>query len=629
MIGNNLDIKQKAMRKYIYSLISFFLLSCSNDNSDTDQIENPSESGVTCTIPALEFDDDLQTRSTITFDFTKEIFHSTWANGDKITVYSDENNYGVFSLVGEGGTNSSKFTGGGFDLKQGSTYYSLGQSSATLPSIASDANYKQFFVLDNPTNMKLSYDGQNQTENKSTAHLGKYDYLATSATASSENVASFTYTHLGYELYMIIKAPTDDNDFKNTTFTEAIVYEAGANEYRQPNRSINISNTTLKWNDADLSGNNSYRFKLNLGTRNDDSGKYNGFTPDSDGNLHLFMFLPPYDLTGKTLVIRLNGTYNNESKPYYITFKGSKAWNMNTAHIIEKNAIASTKFNIKVQIMEDWAKGNTFTDCKTRATGDPGNTESFTRPNYLYAFLINDGHLVQVATASNIGSLWSEDAKGIYTYTGTWTKTTNSGSGNVTEQNTDLALDSKTTTNAKVFIIGSKTELSIPSYSIGTTSGSSEEIIKGFTYNYPENDAQEFIKNLYSTPYSDTDFSGSLTSGDDFKTVRLYHVASKFDINWESSTALTPGEEAVKVTNFPTTGLKYFLPTSNTAVTTGTVILTAPITTGTAYNGRAYWYVPQPNDAKYYVTFGSGEAQSISFTKDDTYASWFRALITK
>lgn len=599
------------IKKAILFFSLLIAISCNtNDDIISSETNNTHGTGVSCEVSSIEFDE-AATRSELNYDASFG-FRFVWNSGDQLTVFSKESgNQTLYKLNSGMGEATAFFKGTGFTLSKDKVYLTMSKSIYTAPTKEETGID---FNTNSLTNIQASYAGQKQSKNATdkaaTAHLGRYDYMVAAATASEEDAAHFIFDHLGCHVYMCISKLDP-----SYTYTDIELYEASEDNFRQPNRSINLASGyneatkayTPSWNEPDMSGTPA-RFTLKLGDE--------GFKVDASGKLNMFMVLPPYDFTGKTLVIHINGKDSEgHSKPYFCTYE-NKQWKMGKAYRIIKDAYPSTKFNINVQVVQDWQKGNS--QSQTRAVGDPGTTESFDLPTHLYAFFINGGHLIQTAEAKEIPNTnWRKDTDGIYTYTGTWSTTTSEG----TEANTQLTLDNSAPSEPKVYIVASTSAITWPGVTRGT-SGTTEEEILGFTYNYPSSNAQKFMKDLYSTPYSATNFTGSLTG--EFKTVRLYHVASKLDINWEASSAISGN---VSVNNFQTTGLSYFKPsTGNTG--SGTDSESTIITTGSAYNGRTVFYIPQPSSATYNITTGTGKTHDITFTRDEVFSSWFRGLIT-
>lgn len=601
---------------YILSLLS----ACSGSENDIIELPGTSEysvtsEGIICTVKPFELQDEqVCTRSSLTKGSSGMVF--AWQVGDKITVFSDASNRGDFTLVSQTGQNAT-FDGGGFHLVAGATYYTISKS-ITACKDADDKdwhNAPEAFNVDAATNIRVTYEGQRISSNENTDHMGTYDYNAAVGVSDVENHVHFDYNHLGVTLRVKIQSLPVGKKFKSIQ-----MYDASEDAFREMTRYVNILQTPIALKEPVITS-ESQRLTVALGVKVGEVEQ--GMEVPSNGILDLFISAPPVDLTGKTIAFRLTPvdgqkiTDNGEEKdlkPYFSLIDG-KNFVAGKAYQLKMTAEQCTQYKVNVKIVHDWHNGNAVT--QTRAAGDPGYEYKDELPTHLYAYFINGGKVVENPTViTDIPSTEWTTKDGISTYTG----------------NTKLTMDNKYKDNPKVYIVASKGALTMPSVTVNTTT---ETDILAATYSYPtstQSEAQTYMRALYSTPYTATykDFVGALT--DDVKDVRLYHVASKVDVNWENTTA-TALTGNVSVNNFPTTSLSLFKPTSAN-VSGGSATVTTAITPGTAWNGRTVFYLPQPSNnatqpssATYNVTIGS-KTQDIAFTPDPVYTSWFRGLVT-
>ena len=169
------------------------------------------------------------------------------------------------------------------------------------------------FYLDK-TNIFVSYLGQTQTENASTTHLGKYDYMVASATtpATDASAVNFQFKHLGALVRLKVKMKeastltyaalqTDENDFITSGY-------------------IDLTAATPTVNPT-YNGYKSNTFGINL----------NNITVDANQDLIVYFLMAPANLEGKTLkaIIEKNNGYYQEilltgknfeaGKPYELT----------------------------------------------------------------------------------------------------------------------------------------------------------------------------------------------------------------------------------------------------------------------------------------------------------------------
>ena len=649
------------------------LSSCASD-AIGEGADQSREAEVLCSIPELvdDSDDQMPTRSSLTIDATGVNF--AWDTNEKITVYGDAGNSGDFTLKGtkDSKANVGIFDGGGFELKSGNDYYTINKSKSSYSPSDNVAKYniptingsRDAFNADSYTNIKVSYDGQRQettepysmstafsSENHTAAisHLSQYDYLTADTSANAANACHFKFKRMGCVLRIAIQGLTAGVRYQKLT-----MYDAAEDNMREMARTTNITSTSSSneyipyYNDVELEE-TSERFSIMLGKKNSNDEEL-GLEVNSDGTLVAYMMIPPTDLTGKNIAFRLT-PLSDSNKPYYATYVRNKPFKANTIVGINLTAQECTNYNINVKVMKGWNAGNTVEQtwsARAKATGDPGIADELSAPKYLYAFFVNDGKLVArsyaegIPETQNLGTeekpnnveSWT-DANGMYSYNGKWT---NTADGSTTSTSTGLTLDASNSTNPRVYIIASSTQISswkdasgnTVTFAYGTTNGTAESVIQGLSYGYAS-EAQ--MRNLYTTAYCDgSTFAGALFTGTgdavDVKDVRLYHVCSKLDINWENTKTTTVGtysinsplSGSVSVNNIPTTNLSFFKPTTNTVGTTAVTGIT--IDAGTAYTGRQVWYVPQVSGGTYKVTVGS-TTKDITFTPDDTYTSWF------
>ena len=155
------------------------MVSCSSDIeqdfANTDYTINEIK------VSLEDFKNEVESRTNIWADAKK--IHYTWAVTDTIGIFPSEGKQVEFPMTEGAGTQNAKFTGGGWGLKQSSTY------AAYCPLIG------QYYL--DKTNIPVHYTGQIQEGNNNTAHLGKFDYLAAPASKVQNGTVSFDFKRLG------------------------------------------------------------------------------------------------------------------------------------------------------------------------------------------------------------------------------------------------------------------------------------------------------------------------------------------------------------------------------------------------------------------------------------------------
>ena len=133
------------------------------------------------------------TRSVIVEDESGDL-QLVWAETDTIGIFPSTGMQVAFPMASSAGTKNATFDGGGWGLKTSATY------SAYFPLIGE-------FYLDR-TNIPMIISTQVQNGNGSSAHIGKYDYMAAVNSVVNEyGGVEFNFNHLVSILHMQIKMP--------------------------------------------------------------------------------------------------------------------------------------------------------------------------------------------------------------------------------------------------------------------------------------------------------------------------------------------------------------------------------------------------------------------------------------
>ena len=134
----------------------------------------------------------------------------TWTPGDRVGILPDQGAQVWFEIPtpeeGEEPTNVATFDGGAWALKPTSDY------AAYYPFVKD-------FDLDR-TAVPVSYTGQAQTGNGSTAHLGAYDYQgARPSTTNGAGGVSFDFDHVGALVLLQFAVPTSGTRLTGVTLS--------------------------------------------------------------------------------------------------------------------------------------------------------------------------------------------------------------------------------------------------------------------------------------------------------------------------------------------------------------------------------------------------------------------------
>lgn len=167
----------KTVLKYLSALVLlFFVASCVENETDAGfDFETP---GVYGYLAPVVFEDEPATKGTA----DPNTLQYVWEEGDRINIWSNTGSlliYKVEEITDEG--RRAKFSGGGFTLTNGETYYS------SHPLILS--------VLDGYKTLTASYEGETQKADNDASHIVDYMYTYSSAVCTNGNT-SFQYHHL-------------------------------------------------------------------------------------------------------------------------------------------------------------------------------------------------------------------------------------------------------------------------------------------------------------------------------------------------------------------------------------------------------------------------------------------------
>ena len=216
-----------------YSLASlaaiFALSACNNDVTEVVNVDSEYINSVKVTVD--DFISETGTRTAYTVD--AEGFHFQWAAGDTLGIYPVGGDQVAFPISEGDGSATAQFDGGAWKLR--SSY----QYAAYYPFSA--ANYHL-----SETSLPVTYTGQTQDGNGSTAHLASYDYLACAATApNGDGGIDMTMNHLGCFVRLQLTMPEADTYSKVTIeSSDAKFVTSGTVDLTQSEPSITANKST-------------------------------------------------------------------------------------------------------------------------------------------------------------------------------------------------------------------------------------------------------------------------------------------------------------------------------------------------------------------------------------------------
>lgn len=265
-------MKKQKLFPGVLCMLLLSLSACSNEEDFQAEESTKEVSNITMTASDFEYP---ETRTDFVISQSGAEFK--WAANDTVGIFPNEGSQVYFPMTSGAGTNSASFTGGGWALKSSATY------AAYYPFIG-DMYLKQ-------TKIPVSYVGQMQTGNSSTAHLGAYDFMAASATTAENGGVNFRFKHLGCLVQLNITVPnagtlssvilsSDEEVFMEegyidlTAATPAIVSTKAANSM-----TINLKDVTVE---------------------------------NANDIITVYFMIAPVDMTGKTFNATLKDLMGNE-----------------------------------------------------------------------------------------------------------------------------------------------------------------------------------------------------------------------------------------------------------------------------------------------------------------------------
>jgi len=158
------------MKKTNLSIIALAMtatfVSCSNDNDAANNASSEYINTVRVTVEDFK-PETPETRTAYTVE--NNTFRFSWAEGDALGIYPVGGDQVKFPISAGSGSKSATFDGGSWKLRSNIKYAAYYPFSTANYTIAQTA-------------LPVSYTGQTQNGNNSTAHIGAYDYLACAAT---------------------------------------------------------------------------------------------------------------------------------------------------------------------------------------------------------------------------------------------------------------------------------------------------------------------------------------------------------------------------------------------------------------------------------------------------------------
>lgn len=238
-----------------------------------------------------------------------------------------------------------------------------------------------------------------------------------------------------------------------------------------------------------------------------------------------------------------------------------------------------------------------------RVMGDPGTTETFLLPNYVYIIVMR-----QDASDASVWTPWHIEERTVVD--GDWTKRRYTGllqtaGDSIYEYNKEIdLLLSNEKFNGRVYAIASAVALSFNKNPLNTIENMSD--VETLTFNSGADGVQANLQHIYTTPFTcevDDKYYGSFSSKNakvPHVNLLLYHVAAKVDIKWNVA-------EEKRI---------------NTANPSSAVRLTY-MKACNLFNDYAFCFKPMANTLATKVTPAAGKGDTITFIRPEDEGLWW------
>lgn len=253
------------------------ILSCSEERIGS----NPDGMVHGITVTGTDFVPDQATRAAYTVDNSG--FHFTWTKGDTVGIYPVGADQVAFPISSGDGSQTAQFDGGAWALR-------------------ADRQYAAYYPYDlwnshkDQTKLPVSYIGQTQDGNASTAHLDSYDYMASAAVKPDlSGCVNITMKHLGSFVRFQLTMPQADS------YTRLTLTDSGNGFVTTGTYDLSAQIPAIK------SAGTSKAISMDL---------KNVSTTSAGQTITLYMMLAPGNMSGHTISLALSGktgiTYKSE-----------------------------------------------------------------------------------------------------------------------------------------------------------------------------------------------------------------------------------------------------------------------------------------------------------------------------
>lgn len=307
-----MNLESRIMNKRIFWGIGIFsvavLMGACSDNYENlgngeEEIPGIEPREVVFSLKNFEADD----RSRTNLEVNEGGVTFTWAKDDTLGIFPSQGDQVSFAMDEGAGTANAVFSGGSWELKKSSTYYAYYPFSR-----------KYFDGQSSKNKIWVNYKGQSQDGNNSTATIGKYDFMNAASTSPEEGRLLFEFSHLGALVQLSVTVPEKMTVKKMALATENEEFLIEGYYNLEDEIPVYVAERKSK--------------VLSLAMKNVEC--------EANATVTGYLMVPPTDLTGKTLTVRV---YDDRNKLYSYTYPAAGVFRAGKSYRFKVGVTESTE----------------------------------------------------------------------------------------------------------------------------------------------------------------------------------------------------------------------------------------------------------------------------------------------
>lgn len=307
-----MNLESRIMNKRIFWGIGIFSVAvlmgaCSDnyENLGNGEEEIPGIEPREVVFSVKNFEPDDRSRTNLEISQSGAVF--TWAENDTLGIFPSQGDQVSFAMEAGAGTANAVFSGGSWELKKSSTYYAYYPFSR-----------KYFDGQSSKNEIWVNYKGQSQDGNNSTATVGNYDFMNAASTSPEEGRLVFEFSHLGALVQLSVTVPEKMTVKKMALATENEEFLIEGYYNLEDEIPAYVAERKSK--------------VLSLAMKNVEC--------EANATVTGYLMVPPTDLTGKTLTVRV---YDDRNKLYSYTYPAAGVFRAGKSYRFKVGVTESTE----------------------------------------------------------------------------------------------------------------------------------------------------------------------------------------------------------------------------------------------------------------------------------------------